>query len=167
MSFRISQAGGIIGKADTTLKSAPEAFALFEADAAITPGKVVGLDTGNTLGKLVVTCPIGAPNRALGIYTGQGGTGAATSTAGLTGRAAVDGDIIWVQTAGVCNGLVDGDTTNAVEGDVLIPSKAVAGELQSTGTVMAADEYPFAILLDAGTTGAGPVVNAVFLKGMF
>ena len=152
--------GTVVG-ADTTLRQAESHDLLFEADGAIGVGEAVALDTGNTAGKLVVVCPAGATadHRAIGIYQGEGGSGAQTTTTGLSGRAAVDGDFVWIRVSGIATALVDGTTTDANDGDVLSPSLTTAGELVSLSTTFDAGDFPIftCIEANAGATAAKKV----------
>jgi hypothetical protein len=166
MSIRFTKLGGRTVLADTALYQAPKISCLFEADAAITVGKCVAIDTGNLTAALVVTCPAAATadHRALGIYEGEGGSGAKTTVSGLSGRDAADADQIWITMFGLATALVDGDTTDATDGDALTPSVAVAGELQSLGTTFAAGAKPIFTCLEANTSTVA--AKKVFVRGL-
>lgn len=164
--MKISRLGGL-NQITESLGGPDKIQAIFEADGAINPGEAVALDTGNVTGKLVVACPASAnsDHRFVGIYEGQGGSGAETTTTGLTGFAAADGDIIYVTVYGVAQALLDGGTTDCVDGDALTPSVATAGELQSLGVTFDAGDTAAVVCLE-GETGAGPAVHPVFVRAL-
>lgn len=162
--MKISRLGGL-NQITESLAGPDKVEALFEADGTINPGEAVALDTGNLLGKLVVACPASANSDHLfaGIYEGKGGSGAETTTTGLTGTQALDGDIILITVYGVAQGLLDGGTTDCADGNALTPSVATAGELQSLGTTFDAGAIASVVCLEA-ETGAGPAVHPVFVR---
>lgn len=69
------------------------------AGAAITVGVPVRLSY-STLGRSVIAANSTDSGQIFGFYEGVGGTGAATSTTGLTGFAAVTGDAVEIVTRG-------------------------------------------------------------------
>lgn len=117
----ISRLGGrIVTESDTTLGSAEKVQVLFEADDTINVGYAVGIDlTSSTTGKLVVAAPVDEHVTRVGIYEGDGGSGAETTTSGLSGRTAKDGDIIYVTAYGVAKGYMTGNVTGIVKGTAL------------------------------------------------
>lgn len=161
--MRFTEALGMVANADTTLHQGESIDMLFEADAAISVGACVAYDTGNTAAKLVVTTPAAATSdhRAIGIYTGQGGTGAETTISGLKGRAAVDGDHIWVRVFGVASTIVDAVTTQIADGDILVPHLTTAGILNNSGTTLTASLVPMFTALEALATGTTAVKSVL------
>lgn len=125
----ISRLGGITSDNDSSLPQGEKIEVLFEADYAISVGMVVGHDTGDTSGTTVVRCLADTADdqNFIGIYEGKGGTGAATTTSGLSGNDAADGDVILVTTYGKALALGVGDGTAWVDGSALAPSAATAG----------------------------------------
>ncbi len=101
---------GITSRADTTLQQGEKHFKIFQAAGSISVGMLVGLASANTFGRKVVavTASASTDHEFLGIYTGVGGKGSATATSGLSGNDAVTNDVIYVQTYGLCRGLVEG-----------------------------------------------------------
>lgn len=166
--MEFTEALGLVSNADTTLQQAEHIDMWFEADGAIPVGSVVALDTGNTAGKLVVVCPAAATadHRALGIYQGQGGSGAETTTSGLLGRAAVDGDIIKVRVFGVATALFDATTTQAADGDVIVCSTVTAGQLFAPTTTFTAGAFPLFTVLEALATTSTITAKKVFVRGV-
>ena len=121
--MRITRLGGITADADTTLYQADKIECMFEADGAINVGAPVKLDvTSNLNCTLVVEAAAILDHRQfVGIYEGEGGTGAAVGTttpSQSTGNAAVDGDLIMVTTYGRAIARQDG-TTPTVLGEAL------------------------------------------------
>jgi len=119
--MRYKQLGGITTVSDTALP-APDGpiTRTFEADGAIPVGTAVTVDfASDATGKLVIQADAALDHRqVVGIYAGVGGTGAAATVSGTSGKAAVDGDIIEVVTYGVAYALQDG-TTDTVPGEAL------------------------------------------------
>jgi len=164
--MRLTKLGGITVLADTTLYQAEKISALFVANAAVSVGMNVGLTTSNTAGKLVVKTPASAnsDHLSLGIYEGEGGTGALTTTSGLTGRDAAANDLIWVTIYGLATALVDGTTTDATDGNALTPSVTTAGELESLANTFAAGAKPIYTCLETNT--GATAAKKVFVRGM-
>lgn len=165
--MRITRLGGLISTADTTLYQAEKIECLFEADGAIAVGGCVKLDpTANTTGKLVVATSAVLDHRsAVGIYEGEGGSGAAATVSGTKGNAAVDGDLIMVTTYGIATALQDGGTNDTVVGEALQP-EATSGYLIGTVTAVTnAGIFPAQfVCLEAVTTDGG--AGAVFCRCM-
>ncbi len=129
--MRISRLGGIIASNDSSLNSADGKIeTIFEADGAIAVGGVAKLDvTGNTDCRLVIAgAAILDHRQAVGIYEGEGGTGAVASVSGTSGKAAVDGDVIMVTTYGKAVALQDG-TTDTIPGEALQIEAGATGYL--------------------------------------
>lgn len=155
---------GSVSSDGTTLQQAERIQMLFEADATITPGKTVALDTGNTAGKLVVTTPVSINSRIVGVYEGEGGTGAQTTTSGLTGNSALDGDLIWVTVYGVATALLASTSTAFADGDSCVANADVAGVLQQAAASATATTY--FVALEALTTGGTGTAKKVFVRGV-
>jgi len=112
-----------------------------EADIAIPVGSMCAIDVGNsTDGKLLVD--VAAANEdfcCIGVYTGVGGTGSATSTSGLTGHDAVDGDQVEICVYGAINALTDGSSAALVDRDslqVAASGKLITGITEDTAGVL-------------------------------
>jgi hypothetical protein len=163
MSWRTSQGAGFIATPATTgtigQLTGPKLQTLMEADAAITVGAVVMLDTGNTTGKLVVTSTAAADHAARGVYEGEGGSGAVTAIAGMKGRAAVDGDPIWITVHGKALAIVGGTTTAVSDRD---PLAVDAGIFVAVSAALADGLVAPFVALEAATTGAG-LAHEVFI----
>lgn len=77
--------------------AAPEkGIGAFRAGAAISVGRSVMTDVADTTGKSVIHRTVALQHLLTGIYEGVGGSGAATTTTGLTGKDAVTGDVVWI-----------------------------------------------------------------------
>lgn len=95
-----------------------------EAGVAITVGQVVAPDETDDDGKEGEVAVVATGPNMIGVYTGVGGTGAATTVSGLTGNDAAIGDRIQVKWKGAVMALTDGGTTDILTGDMLSVSAA-------------------------------------------
>lgn len=95
----------------------------YKAGGAITVGAPVMIDVSDTTAKTVVTGTTTTKTPLMvGVYEGKGGTGTATAVSGLTGNAAVTGDIILVTVHGLCS---------------VIASPKTSSDLSTSGKVLA------------------------------
>jgi len=151
MAVRISRLGGFIN--DDTVNSTPSVDCLFEADAAISVGHGVMLDTaGNTSGRLVISATAALEHLLVGIYTGEGGTGSeTTSTNNQGGNDAVDGDPVWVRTYGPALGRYDtGGTDTLSDAGETMTIHTDAGEFADMNpTESTVGLIPSVVLLEA------------------
>lgn len=151
--MEISKINGPTSLADTTLYMCESVDAWFEADGAIPVGSAVMLKASNPTGKLVVALTANSATTdhlAIGAYTGIGGSGALTTVPGLSGKAAVDGDIIKLRVYGIAEMLVSG-ATDVVAGDPLTFHGTTDGVLiQGTTTAEAGIRHPF-VAMEAQT----------------
>ncbi len=166
----ISRLGGITSDSDSSLPQAEKIEVLFEADGAISPGLVCIHDTGSTDGTLVIVAPSSSganfDHRAVGIYEGKGGTGAATSTSGLSGNAAANGDIILVTTYGKAVAMCDGGAVDCDDGDALKCSTDDDGQLMSLGVTYDDGDVANFLYIDSDHTTTTDAAKAVFVKCM-
>ena len=110
----INEIGGVNIK-DDTFAVAPAVKELYRAGGAITVGSAVVMDTAANLGSQVIIAPAYTADLAgqsanaafAGIYTGTGGSGAASVIANLVGKAAVAGDMILVVQRGLVYGVAN------------------------------------------------------------
>jgi len=81
----------------------PDSIKMHKAGGAISVGSLVAASTADSTGQTVVVCSatLGAGAAAVGVYTGKGGTGAATTISGLSGADVLTGDMIQVVKRGV------------------------------------------------------------------
>ena len=161
----ISRLGGITSDNDSSLPQGEKIEVLFEADAAISVGMVVSHHTGSSTGTLVVPTVANASNdhSFVGIYEGKGGSGAATTTSGMSGNDAVDGDVILVTAYGKALGLGIGSGTAWVDGNPVTPSLASAGQIIGVAVHDVGLTSPL-IALEAYSGGAA--AKALFVKCM-
>jgi len=172
MAFRTSQGSGyVIDGTDSSgardgIRQAPKIQALFEADDTISVGHLCAHDTGSTTGTLVVSCLTATADdhRFVGIYEGEGGSGSTTTSTGLSGKDAADGDFIWVTAYGKALGLCVGSGTAVVDGDPVAPSGATAGVILGLTSTQASGLTMPLIALE-GHTGAAEG-KAIFVKCM-
>jgi len=167
--MKITRLGGITYANDTVLANADKIECIFEANGAITVGSSVIHENTSVNGTLVVIGSTAADiatsdHKFVGIYEGIGGSGTLTTTSGLTGRAAADGDIIMVTTYGPAIALVSGETADVAAGSALTLSTTVNGEIVNLGTTFDAGDVPMLIACEGnqGTTAA----RDVFVKAM-
>lgn len=160
--MRITRLGGYVSNADTTLRRADKIETLMEADAAIAVGLVVAPDSvSNTLGILCVPTWLSTVGGlwAAGIYEGQGGTGTAAATAGLGGRDAADGDLIFVTCYGPATAIHSGIGTAG--GIAVVAATTTAGNLfglANATTVINSPSMATFLTLEASTAGQnGPI----------
>lgn len=139
----------------------------FIAGGAIPIGSTVAPTTADAGGMTVIECStaLGGAHLATGIYTGKGGSGAVATaaqvTSGLSGRAAVSGDVISVVKRGVVKARFAAQTVaNAVTfGTVkLSPSAATAGILQESTTTAPIAGNLWQTLTGGGTTTGTEIV---------
>lgn len=170
--MRITQLGGLTTLVDNDLFQADAHDIVCRAWGSIAVGACVGFAGADTTGTKVMT-PVAnasADHTALGIYMGisqQGaanGLGANTTISGMTGKDAVSGNFIVVRVFGVATALVDGSTSDASDLNVLTPSVAVSGELQTLLQVFDAGDYPLFTALEANTSTTA--AKKVFVRGM-
>ena len=96
---------------------------VFKAGGAITVGAPVMIDVTDTSGKAVTTGTTTTKTPLMaGVYEGKGGTGTATAVSGLTGKAAVSGDIILIKVFGVASVIATPKTSS----DLSTSGKALA-----------------------------------------
>lgn len=81
----------------------PDSIEMHKAGGAISVGSLVAASTADATGQTVVVCSatLGAGAAAMGVYTGKGGTGAATTVSGLSGSDVLTGDMIQVVKRGI------------------------------------------------------------------
>lgn len=144
-----------------------QARQVFRAVAATTiePGYPVRM-VYTTLGAIAAVTPANSTNHGdiEGIYVGDGGTGAVTTTTGLSGRATAAGDIIEVVSRGFCN--VRGRMT-ATNANTL--STTNVGQILGAATVdytfnivaMTAGQTPKVVLSTAGAVTDGTTAEIV------
>lgn len=157
--MNISRLGGVTILNDTTQYKADSIDCIFTAFATISVGSTAAFALGDTTGTRVAphVANATADHLVVGIYTGEAyaattaRTGPNTTISGMKGVDALSGNIIMVRTYGVATALVDGTTTDAADGNVLVPSLAVAGELQSAGTTSDTGDHPMFTVLEANT----------------
>ena len=138
--MQITRLGGITTNADTTLYQPDSIEALFVADAALTIGQAVMVDTGNSDGSKVREMTSGNDHRALGIYEGKGGSGAeetldptTSSLESVSGRKAVVGDIVLIKTYGRALGIVTDVSGGVADGAELIAGSTGGRLTDGTG----------------------------------
>ena len=167
--MRISRLGGLLNT-DTFGAQAEVIDIMYEADGSIPVGAAVMIDTASNLtGKLAVIATATNDHLCLGIYTGEGGTGALNTTSGLPTdrRAAVDGDVIFVRAYGAIDALTDdgGTGTDIAVADVLtVDNAADNGYLVDDGD--SADVVGQCNFVALEAQAAGPTGTAVFVKCM-
>ena len=172
--MKISRLNGLTS--GETLDSAETIDVLYEADGDIEPGDAVMIDTAaNLTGKLAIAATATNDHLLLGIYTGVGGSGAATTITNMdTGlHDAADGDVIYVRTYGAIDGHVgeiSSASTGFVEvGDILTVS-GTAGQLTDELITAPTDTtLPAFIALEAATAVSGAptaAARAVFVRCM-
>lgn len=88
---------------DSSVKPAKQDTKRFKAGAAISAGSVVVADVSDASGETVIasTLALAAYGIAVGVYDGQGGSGAVSTVTGMPGKDAVTGDLINVVKQGV------------------------------------------------------------------
>lgn len=127
----------------------------YKAGGAITVGAPVMIDVSDTTAKTVVTGVGAAKSRLMvGVYEGKGGTGTATAVSGLTGNAAVTGDIILVTVHGLCSIIATpkaGSDLSTSGKTLALGTTAGAAEGYETPTVQMST---FLISLEVGATTA-------------
>lgn len=170
--MRFTQPLGFNPANDSTLQTGEQIQAMFEADAAIAVGHYVMLDTGNLNGKLAVTLTSAADHRFLGCYQGEGGSGTATSvatigsTSTIYGKAAADGDFIWVTVYGKAVGFYQDTTTTAADGDALTVV-FTDGMIGTPTTTFTAGVVPTIVALEGATpVGIAGKGLTVFVRGI-
>ena len=166
----ITTLGGITSFNDTALAASDKIECIFEADGAISVGMTAAHDSGNTLGTLVVAVPIGTQTTLdhtfCGIYEGRGNaTGTTTTVSNLSGRAAADGDVIYVTTYGRALALVDGGSTNVADLDPLTVNIGIAGWLQCIASA-AFDVGDHPAFLALAAQDSSTTATPVFVKCM-
>jgi len=146
----IKRLGGLLMKADTTLESAEQIQCLFETSAAISVGTVVGFTaTGNPDGKLISAATVANDHLVCGVYEGNGGKGADTTTSNASGKDALSGDLVFVTTYGVAKALYSATTTATVACEL-----GATGKYKTLVTALAAGLVSPAVNLeDASTSG--------------
>lgn len=159
----IKRLGGKVYSDGEAYSGGDKVEVLFEADGAIPVGTPCTLDiTANTLGTLVVASETANDHAFIGVYEGRGGSGAEATISGLTGRAAVDGDVIYLTAYGVAETLCDGTTTDIAAGNALSLAEDAA-EFTASAAVDAGVAAK-AIALEALTTATGNI--AVFVRAL-
>ena len=163
----ITRLGGrIVSESDTQLGAPDKVECIYEADAALPVGAAVQHDlTSNTSATLVVPTVIGEDHVFCGVYEGKGGTGADTTTSGLSGKAAVDGDIVYVTTHGLATALVGGGGTTIASG-TLLGCAVTAGQLSVVSTALVAGAIAPILSLGTTTSTATGTPLAVFVKAL-
>lgn len=148
---------------DDTLNQPDNGFSIYKAGGAILSGSPVIIDSSVPGGTQVIASTTGLSKEFVGVYTGQGGSGAATATTNLTGVAAASGDLlIKVQRRGVIYALSTNSGANIAVDDIL-DCATTAARLSKTGATALACHPPFAVALDANSTGTAVAIRA-FLK---
>lgn len=139
-----------------SIYSAEKVEVMYKAGGAITVGAPVMIDVSDTTGKTVVVGASAAKSRLMvGVYEGKGGTGAATTVSGLSGNAAVTGDIILVTVHGLCSVIATpkaGSDLSTSGKTLALWTTAGAAEGYETPTVQMST---FLVSLEVGATTAG------------
>jgi len=168
--MRFRQTLDRVSSADTTISIAEQGLGRIEANGAIPVGSLIVLDTTITTGRKAVVAPTSIANSLLlGIYTGNGGTGAEVAASGTdatgvtrSGRAAVAGDFIDFVSYGYCVILADATTTWIKPGYSLIPCDGTAGRLMTSGAagVTVQANYQLVALDTLNTTSTAGAIQA-------
>jgi len=148
--------------ADHSFSGPAKAFTTVEADGAIPVGSPTVSDVGSTAGKLVVVGAAATGFRFRGVYNGVGGTGATTSATGLSGKAAVDGDIIQVQLMGPVSALLDG-TVDVADGDPIEVGAGAFVKMVASTTTLLEGYRVIGHALEAYTTNSAAAKSVLLL----
>lgn len=143
----------------------------YKAGAALTVGTVVAQDVTDSSGIAVIaaTTTAAVRLRCVGLYEGDGGTGATTTATGFTGKAAVTGDIVAIKVYGIGTAVCGPQTTNdlSTAGISLTPGNT-AGQLQAmtAATVTGWLMWPLVSAEVGPTTAVSTGATKVFLRFM-
>jgi hypothetical protein len=147
-----------------------EVFMSFKAGGAISVGTVVSFDRTDTTGKTVITATTAATTRLLcaGAFEGvTNGQGTKTTVTGLTGRAAVSGDVVEIKVFGKAALITGPQTSNDLSTSGLALTMGnTAGQLQANtaATVTGWLSWPIFNLEIGPTTAAATGVTACFVR---
>lgn len=140
---------------------------LFKAAGAIPVGVTAALVGTDAAGQTVIAGTSALGNLVVGLYEGVGGTGTATTVSGLSGNAAVSGDLISLTVYGKGVAIMGPQTSsNLSTGGKILNLGATAGQLQENTTPTATGfiGWPFVSLAVGATTAAATAATALFVR---
>ncbi len=148
---------------DSSLKPLEQSVRAYKAGGTIGPGSVVVLDVSDATGNTVIasTLALAAYGIAVGVYNGEGGSGAEATVSGTTGKSAASGDIINVVRAGIVSVLCYAQTVAnyATAGIMRLMPGTTAGTLTEAAAATDKDAVLWAAKTIV-TTGATVAVTA-------
>jgi len=120
----------------------------------------VVVDTSDSEGREVVAGTNALSEKCVGVYTGTGGSGSATTVTGLTGNDAAAGDIILVKYKGYVKAIGEGGTVDIVAGDQL--EVIDGGKFDTVGADATIEQFKVIATALEGITADGNA-GAIFL----
>jgi hypothetical protein len=150
-------------RTDSTPGAAERYEAYFKAGGAIAVGKATSHDSSVETGTQVIQNTVALAPQFAGVYEGNGGTGAKATLPGLTGNAAVAGDIIRVCQTGVTTSFVTGGASNvALQKDEVLSLGVQQGVFVAVADITTASFLAVAwALASVGSQGASSSAGAV------
>lgn len=143
--------------------SPEKGIGLFRAGAAISVGRSVMTDVADNTGKSVITRTVALQHLLTGIYEGVGGSGAQTTTSGLSGRDAATGDPIWVTCYGPALALAYATTTLGAGSALQIGTPGILTEAPNPTSPIVAVHASLQAVTVTATTGTA---TRIIIKAM-
>lgn len=157
----INEIGGVNIK-DDTFATPPTVKELYRAGGAIGVGLATVMDTvaaaTTNVGSQVIVAPVSTAaatdwamsQRFTGIYTGVGGTGTETAVSGLSGKAAVAGDMILVVQKGMVSAVADATVTTIT---AVKHGSSTAGRVMDSAFIASTGIPTIGVSLEGATVG--------------
>ena len=160
---------GIDIRTDTVPSEAAREEEYYAAGSNIPVGAPVILDTSSSSGKLVGRSTALLGYLCKGVYEGKGGTGPTVAvTTGLSGRAAVTGDVLRITRHGVASTFVSGSVSTGTVGVGVPLGLTVINGVFTDAAALPAGVYAAAVLLEAvtaqGASSSAGMVRKVHLS---